>query len=521
MTVSTFTNPEVSGLKGTSKSRVLSANEAHFAYTHENGLYHMVILSAKYTPLDPGLTINKDTLYPALELVVRQNPTLTTVLSKENDETLYFKVAEAIDLDQHTKFLEGEQSEEELLKVYEERACTKFDNMDTVGPWRVIVSKVKKQDENIVPSYEIAFCYLHSISDGTGGRIFLTKLFNALNTTANADIEHFNPLSLPKSDEIYGLFSSSKSVSLANAKNSIIKINPDAIDLIPSAEEAIGVTMTSEGLKSKLYDEENIAKAGNECWSGPLQRPKNEKFGTSLFRTKISSETMKNLLANSRKEKTTVSCTMSVLFLAAIDQCIPDSREYSDYGDYGGLDPNGKPYKTIKATIARNVRFLAKSESGVKEDTMLCSAAELPMVTERGSLVSLENIWENSRLLRKNLNEANQQGAVDLSIGLYSYLKPFSKTFDATFGSHRRLTCLVSSLLVPDPRVFENKKWDISDVSFLESSISNMPIALSTSSFKGGDLLTGYAWDSKDIPHSLIYKISNKFIELMNQAATI
>lgn len=510
-----------------SYTRPLGPMERYTNALHELGLYHSVVLSGIFTPTR-CMNLDKDTLYPALELVIREHPSLALLIKNAQTEEPQFEFTKSVNLDQQVHFVDHLTSESFRVALYETYASKKFENIDTTCPWRLIVCPV--QEENwfetegraygIDPRYgvlpqgtsrvELGFVFHHSLGDGTAGRMVLYALHSALNKIANSTPETFD---ISTTDVSTGFFGKPiEEERLASKANPRVSIDRECMPMPLPLEKKLKISLSPGFISRALAAEYGLGGGSKGCWTGSNYKDLKEGYATKIKRVRISGLTMQRLLSLARNYGTTVSYVLTALLSQAVDTAVPDTNVKVASGDCGGVDRSNKLYSKLRVSIARNLRPLMESPTEASMGNYVCSHE---FTVPRGS-----DIWDTAQELKEKMDETVAQGPRNLNCGLLKYAGGMRKFFSQKMssGKPRHVSCAVSSLLAPTINIKEGDAWTLSDLGICQSSVvADAPFIMSCISFKGGDMMVSFSWCSEILADDIMANISSNFLDLIEE----
>lgn len=505
-------------------SRMLGRIESYTCASHDLNIYHGALISGVFTsPQGTDLSLaNKNVLYPALEMVIKKHSSLICCIHHQDTDYPRLVMTDTIDLDKQVNILETPNTERERVKLYEQYVSNQFDDIENVCPWRVIISPIETEIVNNhdsrklsdasertlfnnITKWEVAFYFHHSISDGVGGRIFITSLFDSLNEIflSSASMTY---TTLPiNSDKV--------------TSNSIVKIPKGSMNLPKSLESLLKMPLSMKFLCKNAASEFGLVSPKKDCWTGPplpdAHLPAPHHIKTRLKRAQIPAEQMLKLQQACRLQDTSITCLVATLLLSAVSKSIPAGERIIESGDCGGLDREGRPYQKLCFALARNLRPLAGSAKGVTAETIGDYACSHDMTIHRRNLENGDDwLWETARTVKTTLQTEIARGDQDLNPGLLRYASSIRKYFLQKTGRSRLHTFELSSIVAPKPASSSNETWSIENLGFVQTASSEGgPFSLSTISFKGEGLMLGFSWGESILPEDIIDSIIQVFLK--------
>jgi hypothetical protein len=514
-------------------SRMLSKIESYTCASHDLSIYHGALVSAEFaSPHATGLRMTDPlVLYPALEMVIKRHSSLACCIHGQNTDYPKLVMVETIDLEKQTKIFQSPISEFERVKLYEQYVSNKFEDIETVCPWRVIISPIESENlkshdsrklsdasertlfDDGITKWEVAFYFHHSISDGVGGRVFITSLFEALNEifSNNATSNYYYSADLSNNGKEFSPISS------------IVTIPKGSLSLPLPLESLLKMPLSLGFLCKNAAAEFGFMNPRKNCWTGPplpdAHLPAPHHMNTRLKRAKISAEQMCKLYQACRLQDTSITCLIAALLLSAVSKSIPLGHRKTEAGDCGGLDKLGRPYQKLSFALARNLRPLADPALGVDVDSIGDYACSHDMTIHRRMLENGDDwLWETARTIKSKLKTEISRGDQDLNPGLLRYAHSIRQYFLQKTGRARLHTFELSSIVAAKPSTRNNESWSISNLGFVQSASSEGgPISLSTISFKGEGLMLGFSWGEGNLPEDMIESIVKILLESVDR----
>lgn len=493
-------------------SRALSPCENFFSAAHETNLYFGFMITGIFKPISQYAILDEDVLFPAMDILIRQNPALSTILVDRQNNNPRIAICDTIDLNNHVVFIDGETSESQRLLQYEKLVSNKVNDSESIPPWKLIISKLKPEFPGD-SRFEIGSFMHHAVFDGVSGNIVLMSLVTLLNTIAKSNTSKFD-IKLVQDKPIYGTPQDTRFICLASKKSPILQLQPDLIPLPVSAEDAMGV---KEEKIPNSVTENTINIDEPTYWTG-IPNPKEPiKVDTKIARERLSSATMKKLLKRCREEKTTVSCTLAAIVSAAVHRSIPKESYPTEFGDCGGINKEGRPYKDLHVMMAQDLRPSTCPLSNVKKDTMGLFVTTDQFTVSRNDLVTPENIWNQSRQFKKSMKADISQHRT--SLDFFPHVYPYFDFFNSLRDCPRATSCIVSTLLMPPVKINPDDNWEMIEMGTLQSGRIDGPVSLTTISFKGGELVVTFTWTRTAVPDELIHAIILEFSKIATDIA--
>lgn len=514
-------------------SRPLGRIESYTCASHDLSIYHGALISAEFTsPHETGLRLtDPHVLYPALEMVIKKHSSLACCIHGQDTDSPKLVMVETIDLEKQTNILQLPNSEVSRVKLYEQYVSNKFEDVETVCPWRVIISPIETENlkshdsrklsdasertlfDDGITKWEVAFYFHHSISDGVGGRVFITSLFEALNEILSNNAS---------SNSYYGagLINNDKGIS---SISSIVTIPKGSLSLPPSLESLLKMPLSLGFLCKNAAAEFGFTNPTKTCWTGPplpdAHLPAPHHTNTRLKRAKISAEQMQKLHQACRLQDTSITCLITTILLSAVSKSIPLGHRKTEAGECGGLDKLGRPYQKLSFALARNLRPLADPAMGVTADSIGDYACSHDMTVHRRMLENGDDwLWETARSIKGKLKTEISRGDQDLNPGLLRYAHSIRQYFLQKTGRARLHTFELSSIVADKPSTRNNESWSISNLGFVQSASSEGgPFSLSTISFKGEGLTLGFSWGEGNLPEDMIESIVKILLESVDR----
>lgn len=365
------------------KFRSLGPLEAYNSAMYDMRFYSGIIVSGVFTHNSGQTRIPDYQLYSALRNVILQHSNLASVIRNTATETEtadsvnnshvnngkpYFEMVDLIDLRNQIVALPRPKTEKEKANTYALCLSQEIKNIDRTPPWRVLISpRLLGDDETLKDGTEIAFYYHHSIGDAISGQIFLKCFLESLNEfekqwggggmeTWCEESENPHAGIIDKTDVIINTY------KMGKPEPHVVEI-PYTMSAHWSLEELLplpqslktrtrAITNVFRTRLQKSYRDVDMGlqpppaimtaqgapKKKKNVWTGEriINNRNYTRFPqTNIERVKVGAREMQMLLAECRRQNTTVGATIAAVALVAVNEAVPeqgkDGVEFSGF----------------------------------------------------------------------------------------------------------------------------------------------------------------------------------------------
>ncbi|OKL62171.1 hypothetical protein UA08_02770 [Talaromyces atroroseus] len=439
--------------------------QTQFYVVSRLGIQSNVIIAATYTSTNGKLSLDKETLYPALKQVVQKYPELGMVSfarpseRKTSQHRRWSGFLRQVNLDDHVKFVEisTEKEREGLRSTIESYHGLWFDDISERPPWSLFV----------VNGRHAIFVFHHYITDGRGATYVLGSLLEALNNTTPSEQteNHTSPSPSPIAPltlDVPG-FPEKDPVKRARAKLSIlwaIWITLKAC-FIQLSSRVVGRGLFFHDAKPRMFDRLD------------LDNPQREKFSrTKVESCRLDSELMARCIKACRKHHTSFTSLLHTLLKVTLATDLYPASRYGNSQTVIDLRPYLIPEPrervmsgclSVFATFERLSRF---REAGAATTTTTAITS-----TEK----SVDIIWDLARKHKSQLNNDLNHTQLWRKVWQSIELLPeedegFLDQFLFGYRMLQQNVFYVSNLGVFDPAQFggdtPGAKWTISNMEF-------------------------------------------------------
>lgn len=406
--------------------------------------------------------------------MVPEFPTLALQIHKDQNDVYSFVLMHEVHVEKNIIWREEEMAEADLHRVRQALISTQFETVDKIPAWRIMVSPT-------TGGSHVSLFFHHALQDGTSAGTVLFAIRDALSQPID------NPTSL-------------------------IKI-PETAEIPQSVEHYMELAVTEQGKAKFIAD---LSKPPDlDLWNGGtiIDTTNFSPFTQAVLQT-TSAQCMKILLAECRKNETTVTCFLVAVMLYAIDLVLGD--------DF---------HTKLLATVPQNLRdIVAKSATGKKSDKVLMgdfvNATLVPYTRVFGDSkpVSLDCLWSVARSTRQLIQEKALNittSTADLGIAFMPYLGCTvleHQKMLRTSGLPRFNSCEISSLVLPgDPPSPTSDQWVLKDPVFIQGNEENSAMSLSAIGYRGGDQVMSFTWASESLNDSIAIGVADTVKELIRK----
>lgn len=431
--------------------------ERWFIVRHYLKMYACVAISARYGERS-GISLDANTLFPALDKVIRRHAALCVTLSGEASGKPAWVRLEKVDLTRVVNFSDDTQAN--IRTVFESEIAHRFRTQsEPADPlWRLRISR-----DGIV-----TFAWHHAIGDGRSGLAFHHSLLEALN-----EVDTEGPPRDPCTSAIV----------------------PPNLSLVEPVENIIStavspLTLCRQVLQLLMPDS---WKASYHAWTGhPV--PDHDSLLATVRLVDYNRDATETLLRLCRANDSTITGFLMALSARVISRLIAADQSL-----------NGR-YKSIVALVPVSLRGLTKTPEDVfcSEVSSINRLIPLdPPTPPDGGLLSDSFHWELAAELTRDLRRHAPQSTQQL--GLLKFLPDYEAYLKGFYSKKRNATIEISNLGTypwrscdSDHRVAsdgEAGKWNIDEMYFVQSQAAFMAaIHMNVVGTPGGGLGLTVSW---------------------------
>ena len=279
---------------------VNSVSEQCSSARHYLGIYHCVIVTARYEHTEPLDKTKPHPIYNALITLIRRHAALRVGIVDDHTKKPYYCHIPKVDLRNHVDFktlqCTPQDYEIKLAEIQSWQHDQKFPKISSIPPWRLIVVTPEIEGTPSIKHQDFLFAFHHSMIDGPSAKLFHEQLVASLNYP-------------------------SCSFALQEQQTYELEFSITS-DMPPPHEEIIPSNLTNTFVASTLWS------ALGPKWLQPTPEPWWSGKGVDFalpFRTKIlpvdiSSDTLKALLKACRAHSTTLTSLLHAMILASLAQ---------------------------------------------------------------------------------------------------------------------------------------------------------------------------------------------------------
>lgn len=404
--------------------------------------------------------------------MVPEFPTLALQIHKDQNDVYSFELMPEVDVEKNIIWRDEEMTDADLHRVRQALVSTQFETVDQIPAWRLMVSPTSGGSH-------VSLFFHHSMQDGTSAGAVLFAIRDALNLPVD------NPTSL-------------------------IKI-PETTEIPQSVEHYMELPVTEKGKAEFIAD---LSKPSDlDLWNGGtiLDTTDFSPFTQAVLRT-TSAQEMKTLLAECRKNETTVTCFLVAVMLYAIDLVLGDDA-----------------HTKLLATVPQNLRDIVAKSATIKPsekvlmgDFVNATLVPYARVSRDNKSVSLDHLWSVARSTRQLIQEKALNittSTADLGIAFIPYLGCTvleNQKKLRTSGAPRFNSCEVSSLVLPGaPPSPTSDQWVFENPVFIQGNEENSAMSLSAIGYRGGDQIMSFTWASESLNDSIAIGVADTVKELI------
>lgn len=447
--------------------------EKYSSVRHDFNCYQSVAESAVYTKTGLDSKNSLGFFYKALKNVIAEHASLNLVIHGESTESPTLGFPETIDLENHVVWVSGQTTKEEENKLIEKGIGTKYKDIDSIPPWKVMV--VPRGD-----ALSVTFFFHHSIGDGTSGKLFLVSLLKSLNQTETNDNETLENVDV----------------------DSIVNV-PESLSIPPSVEQVIDMPIGYWHL-IKIFGAKWGLISKPETWSGgPVPDIVNGEPlpPTNIAKLSISTQEMNKLQKESKIRGTTITALITAIAVASVAKGLPES-ETSSVISYS-IPRNLRPLST-SLNLATRMGVYVASINGAISRTSVTPTTFDP-----------EEAWKISTNIKKYIQETLDQGSTNLDTGLLKYVNNLREFFTSLMGKPRGRSIEMSSLVVSESEVASASGpggWIMDELFFFQcANLFGAPLCFSSLGYKGGQLNISCVWGTGVVEDKLVDKVLENF----------
>ncbi|VUC28948.1 unnamed protein product [Clonostachys rosea] len=463
----------------------LLQRESYLECQHSKNLYRGTSLSCRYSiPL--GLPSESDDLQAhfdrAVACVVLDQPMLRVGIRTESPTRSVFLQLEKINLANHVDL--REIADEEYQKVQEisirEEVDKKFKDLVTVPGWHVAISKPSLGD-----FIEVNFIFHHTITDGTGAKIFHRSLLKHLRSAAQPE----------------------------QLEGRIIHLRPDdSQPLTPAMNALCDFNLSGAFLLKQVWQEKRPMPVAMRDTMLAHWAPLKPGPATTLRRTnRADSGTLQRLVKACRGHQTTLTALMHAMCLVSLA---------------GRLGREEAPGFTGQSALNLR-RFVPVTPDGVSTDNLMHNIVSVMphhfdekyvgiirnrILGQDATMADTEEmIWDAAKIVRKELKDRLEWGLKNEMMGLLRYVSDWEAEKKKRIKRPREYAWLVSNIGVlkddhadVDVANGEAINWQIEQGQFsLSSEVTGCAFGVSAVGFEHGGLCIDVSWQDGIYDNSL------------------
>ncbi|OSD04742.1 hypothetical protein PYCCODRAFT_1457690 [Trametes coccinea BRFM310] len=416
-----------------------------------------VVVSAKYHH-DAGATLDKPTLFTALERVVYAHPALACRLEScgpAKSPPVWVRLP-AIDLNKVVDFRDEQSTQ--LEQILEALYAAPLNLPDDVPCWKLLVLR----------DGAVIFAYQHTIGDGQSGMAFHAALLSALRQTQGPVLQH----------------------------SGILTYFPEDASLVPAMEDCMDVSVPFSTLVGELGKGflPSFLRKDYMSWSGkPV--PQTAVHGATIRILRYSPDEAASLIQLSRAHNTTLTGllhSLALVVLSRLIRALPDAQDY----------------RCIGTTIPLSLRRYTGTSPVAFCNHVSAHSDYYPLLSLAGdsdAAVSVDNFpWGLAAKLSTTLKEKGPSSAA--TVGLLKYLSGEYEKYLLGFLGKKRPSALELSNLGPFPvkhvatPTTSGGSWSINEVFFAQALVTlGSAILLNVAGAESGAIGMTVTWGKESV----------------------
>lgn len=386
-------------------------------------------------------------------------------IQDEHLDTAYFVHLDSIDLSRlvtskEVPFTTQQEHDAAVSRQHELCHDTKFKDLSTLPPWRVVIMRPQGQEY-----IDVVLSYHHALMDGTAGRLFhervLTQLINA-NANATSDGKFNTVLSFPQ---------------------------PPTMP-VPQ-EECVPFSLAKMYMVKTLWNHFGpsfLRKKSPEVWSS-APTDFSVPYVTRIRAVDVDAETVKALLQACRAHSTTITGLIHGLVLAALAKRVESNALCGTTPITLRPYAQPPPEKLSVFITGHNVLFTEEMTAQMRQEP------------------TDAKIWAAAAHVRAKLGEKLAELPQNDVMGMMHHVKDWKAFFRAKDGKPREHSWEVSNVGVL--KAPENEKHAIIRIMFTNGvMITGACLAFNTASVAGGPLTIGMSWQDTVVDEDMAQGIA-------------
>ncbi|KAK0387017.1 hypothetical protein NLU13_5331 [Sarocladium strictum] len=469
--------------------RPLHKLEQYSSARHHLGLYHCVIVTARYEQTDERDENKPHPVYNALIPLIRRHGMLRVGIADDDTKQPYFCHVVKVDLRNQVDFKtikcsSPQEYEMKLAELQERRHNQPFPDLTTVPPWRLTIVKADIEGNTGSTFEDFVFAFHHSLLDGPSARLFHEQLVASLNYP-------------------------SCSIDLHAEQTHELEF-PAKPDLPPPREEVIPSNLTKKFVASTLW------KALGPKWLQPTPDPwwAGEDIDLALpLKTRIlpidiPSETLTTLLKACREKATTLTCLIHALILASLSRRL-DPQDAPSFASTTPIDyrllPIDAVIKAYKKTLSNCVTASTEKHPAINVSAFRAPGSDLDAL-----------VWSNAQRIGKDLTEMRSRLPVNDPVMLFQFVGNLLDYCREKDHTKREASWEVSNIGIVNGVPFESedhRSWRIARVLFSNSAAVIGPaLSVNVASVPGESLTMSIVWQEGVVPEEVARGLASDLV---------
>ncbi|KAH8168783.1 alcohol acetyltransferase domain-containing protein [Sarocladium implicatum] len=468
------------GARSCEAIRPLSGQEQFSSARHHLGIYHCVIVTARYehkAPLDQN---KPHPIYNALITLIRRHAALRVGIADDHTNKPYYCHIPKVDLRNHVhssrlKCTSLQDYEKKLADLQSRQHKDPFQKIASIPPWRLVIVTPEFEGSPQPTHQDFMFAFHHSMIDGPSAKVFHEQLVAALNYP---------------------------SCSFALEEQQTYELDFLAKpDLPPPREEVIPENLTKTYIAGVLW------KAMGPAWLQPTPDPwwSGKKvdfalpFTTRMLPVDIPPDTLTALLKGCRAHSVTLTSLLHAMILASLARRL-DAFAAPAFKSQTPIDLRLLPLdgvaKAYKDTLSNCVTASDEDHPALAVSAFRSSGADLDSL-----------IWSNAQRVGKVLSDRRSSLPVNDPVMLFKFVSDMIKWYREKDGKQRGRTWELSNIGIVKGVPFESEdhqSWRITRVFFSNSAAVTGPaISVNVASVPGENLTMSIVWQESVVEEEL------------------
>ncbi|KAL2760979.1 hypothetical protein ACRALDRAFT_1053486 [Sodiomyces alcalophilus JCM 7366] len=455
-------------------------NERRTISREDVGFYHAVIIGAVYDFEGQSDILSPNSFFNPLRLCIEEHSFLCVTVGDMHTDKAFYQRVPRINLEEHVFIETGHGSVTAKGREYDDLEAIRWTlaaNLDRpfprgIPPWRIVVTPVPSSSSRCF----IAFCYSHTIGDGTTGLLFHRTFLRALKATTSSD----KPLA-----------------SVVETLQKPFPIPFDTPETLPISWSFLLSPLLSlvfpRFLVERLGLRSGAAAVDAGTWTASRIHFDSDRSHTRIALFEIEAAVLEEALRVSREHDAKLSAVLGQLVARALSRGIPD-KGVTNFVSQTPVNMR----RAIGLPVDQTGQFV--SASYVRHDREPCDPGGKDSDNDGGNGVLSEREWSAAASATREFATCAVT-LQDQPIGLLRYLPSIRKWTLGKIGEVRDSSFEVSNVGVFDEAAIIGGDDDhpgrprMAKVVFAQpGQVAGPPITVSAVSLKGGSLVCTLTW---------------------------